>query len=45
MEAFFRIGTKSDKNKIYGLKWKSPKNIGTKSGFSPFFNLPQVKVK
>ena len=35
MEAFSRIGTKSSKNKTYGLKWKSPKNVGTKSGFSP----------
>ena len=35
MEAFSRIGTKSGKNKTYGLKWKSPKNVGTKSGFSP----------
>ena len=32
--AFFKIGTKSGKNKIYGLKWKSPENVGTKSGFS-----------
>ena len=39
MEAFFRIGTKSGKNKIYGLKWKSPKNIGTKSGFFPTYKL------
>ena len=37
MEAFSRIGTKSNKNKTYGLKWKSPKNVGTKSDFSPFF--------
>ena len=36
MEAFSIIGTKSGKNKTYGLKWKSPKNVGTKSGFSPF---------
>ena len=35
MEAFSRIRTKSGKNKTYGLKWKSPKNIGTKSGFFP----------
>ena len=35
IEAFFRIGTKSGKNKIYGLKWESPENVGTKSGFSP----------
>ena len=35
MEAFSRIETKSNKNKTYGLKWKSPKNIGTKSGFLP----------
>ena len=35
MEAFSRIGTKSGKNKTYGLKWKSPKNVGTKSDFSP----------
>ena len=34
MEAFFRIETKSGKNKTYGLKWKSPKNVGIKSGFS-----------
>ena len=20
---------------MYGLKWESPKNVGTKSGFSP----------
>ena len=31
---FFRIGTKSGKNKMYGLKWESPKNVGTKSDFS-----------
>ena len=36
IEAFSRIWTKSGKNKTYGLKWKSPKNVGTKSGFSPF---------
>ena len=35
MEVFSRIGTKSGKNKTYGLKWKSPKNVGTKSGFLP----------
>ena len=35
MEAFSKIGTKSDKNKTYGLKWKLPENVGTKSGFSP----------
>ena len=35
MEVFSRIGTKSGKNKTYGLKWKSPKNVGTKSDFSP----------
>ena len=35
MEAFFRIGTKSGKNKTKGLKWKSPKNVGTKSDFIP----------
>ena len=35
MEAFSRIGTKSGKNKILGLKWKSLKNVGTKIGFSP----------
>ena len=35
MEAFFRIRTKSGKKKIYGLKWKSPKNVRTKSGFLP----------
>ena len=34
--AFFKIGTKSGKNKIYELKWKSPENVGTKSDFSPF---------
>ena len=39
MEAFSRIGTKSGKNKTYGLKWKSPKNVGTKSDFFPFINL------
>ena len=37
MEVFSRIGTKSGKNKTYGLKWKSPKNVGTKSDFIPFF--------
>ena len=35
MEAFSRIWTKSGKNKTYGLKWKSPKNVGNKNGFSP----------
>ena len=37
MEAFSRIGTKSGKNKIQGLKQKSPENVGTKSGFFLFF--------
>ena len=37
MEAFSRIGTKSGKNKTYGLKWKLPKIVGTKSDFLPFF--------
>ena len=37
-EAFFRIGTQNSKNKMYGLKWKSLENIGTKSGFSPNIN-------
>ena len=35
IEAFSRIGTKSGKNKTYGLKWKTPKNVGTKNSFSP----------
>ena len=35
MEVFSRIGTKSGKNKTKGLKWKSLKNVGTKSGFLP----------
>ena len=36
---FFRIGTKSGKNKMQGLKWKLPENVGTKSDFSPrYFN-------
>ena len=35
MEAFFKIGTKSGKNKTQGLKWKSPKNVETKSDFIP----------
>ena len=35
MEAFFKIGTKSGKNKTQGLKWKSHENIGTKSDFIP----------
>ena len=35
MEAFSKIGTKSGKNKTYGLKWKTPKNLGTKNNFSP----------
>ena len=39
IEAFSKIGTKSGKNKTYGLKWKSPKNVGTKSGFSPLIYL------
>ena len=37
MEAFFRIGTKSGKNKTQGLKWKSHENVGTKSDFIPIF--------
>ena len=37
MEAFFRIGTKSGKNKTWGLKWISPKNVGTKSDFIPIY--------
>ena len=37
MEAFFRIGTKSGKNKTQGLKWKSHENVGTKSDIIPFF--------
>ena len=39
MEAFSRIGTKSGKNKTQGLKWKSPKNVGTKSSFSPRYKV------
>ena len=36
---FFRIETKSGKNKMQGLKWKLPENVGTKSDFSPrYFN-------
>ena len=42
MEAFSRIGTKSGKNKTYGLKWESPENVGTKSGFSPNKNPNQL---
>ena len=42
MEAFSRIGTKNGKNKTYGLKWNSPKNVGTKSGFSPKLNGLQI---
>ena len=38
MEAFSRIGTKSGKNKTYGLKWKSHENVGTKSDFIPIIN-------
>ena len=37
MDAFSRIETKSGKNKIYELKWKSPENVGTKSDFFPYF--------
>ena len=44
MEAFSRIGTKSGKNKTYGLKWKSPKNVGTKSGFFPNFFNPKLYI-
>ena len=44
MEAFFRIGTKSGKNKTLGLKWKSPKNVGTKSGFFPNFYVQPFKT-
>ena len=44
MEAFFRIGTKSGKNKTYGLKWKSPKNVGTKSDFIPNFKLQKLSI-
>ena len=29
------LGTKNGKNKMYGLKWKLPENVGTKSDFSP----------
>ena len=29
------IGTKNGKNKIQGLKWESPENVGTKMCFSP----------
>ena len=43
MEAFSRIGTKNGKNKTYGLKWKSPKNVGTKSDFSPTFYCVTTK--
>ena len=35
MRSVFQDRTKSDKNKMYGLKWESPENVGTKSGFSP----------
>ena len=42
MEAFSRIGTKNGKNKTQGLKWNSPKNVGTKSGFSPKLNGLQI---
>ena len=37
-EVFFKIRTKSGKNKMYGLKWESLENVGTKSGFSPLDN-------
>ena len=37
-EMFFRIGIKSGKNKMYGLKWESPENVGTKMCFSLNFN-------
>ena len=39
MEAFSRIGTKSGKNKIYELKWKSHENVGTKSDFIPYMYI------
>ena len=44
MEAFFRIGTKSGKNKTQGLKWKQPKNVGTKSDFIPKKNYKVLEL-
>ena len=35
MGTFFRIETKNGKNKMQGLKWEQPENVGTKMCFSP----------
>ena len=38
------IGTKSGKNKIQGLKWESPENVGTKMCFPPKLNYHPLNI-